>query len=380
MTLIRSILDALLPSRPFFPSRPVFLSRQSVHALAVAVLAVSSVTQPLAAARAQDASPAPSAAAPSAPAPTAEPPAAPAAPPSVDTAAPATAPVTPSVTPLPEAQPAVDAAAASSAPEAPADPTAQAVPMTPGALDAAPEPVAESKPDTSHLPRDLSPWAMFMSADIVVKAVMIGLAFASVVTWTVWLAKSMELTLSRRRLVRDVNEIHAAASLAEAAQRVGTNKGVVAGLIELAALELRLSADVPDKAGMKERISSRLDGLASAAGRSMNKGTGVLATIGSTAPFVGLFGTVWGIMNSFIGISEAQTTNLAIVAPGIAEALLATAIGLVAAIPAVIIYNQFARSISAYKALIGEASAEVMRLVSRDLDRGFKVKAARAAE
>ncbi len=112
----------------------------------------------------------------------------------------------------------------------------------------------------------------------------------------------------------------------------------------------------------------------------MNKGTGVLATIGSTAPFVGLFGTVWGIMNSFIGISEAQTTNLAIVAPGIAEALLATAIGLAAAIPAVIIYNQFARSISSYKALIGEASAEVMRLVSRDLDRGFKVKAARAAE
>ncbi|WP_366512391.1 tonB-system energizer ExbB [Hyphomicrobium sp.] len=221
---------------------------------------------------------------------------------------------------------------------------------------------------------------MFMAADIVVKSVMIGLAFASVVTWTVWLAKSIELMWARRRLTRDVSEIHAAASLAEAAQRVGTGKGVVAGLIELAALELRLSADVPDKAGMKERISSRLDGLASAAGRGMNKGTGVLATIGSTAPFVGLFGTVWGIMNSFIGISEAQTTNLAIVAPGIAEALLATAIGLVAAIPAVIIYNQFARSISGYKALIGEASAEVMRLVSRDLDRGFKVKAARAAE
>jgi biopolymer transport protein ExbB len=252
--------------------------------------------------------------------------------------------------------------------------------MTPGPADEAPEAVAESKANTSHLPRDLSPWAMFMAADIVVKSVMIGLAFASVVTWTVWLAKSMELMWSRRRLVRDVGEIHAAASLAEAAQRVGSNKGVVAGLIDLAALELRLSADVPDKAGMKERISSRLDGLAAAAGRSMNKGTGVLATIGSTAPFVGLFGTVWGIMNSFIGISEAQTTNLAIVAPGIAEALLATAIGLVAAIPAVIIYNQFARSISSYKALIGEGSAEVMRLVSRDLDRGFKVKAARAAE
>jgi biopolymer transport protein ExbB len=118
-----------------------------------------------------------------------------------------------------------------------------------------------------------------------------------------------------------------------------------------------------------------------AAARDMNKGTGLLATIGSTAPFVGLFGTVWGIMNSFIGISRAQTTNLAVVAPGIAEALLATAIGLFAAIPAVIIYNQFARSIGSYRALLGDASAEVLRLVSRDLDRGsISSELARAAE
>ena len=102
----------------------------------------------------------------------------------------------------------------------------------------------------------------------------------------------------------------------------------------------------------------------------MNKGTGALATIGATAPFVGQFGTVWGIMNSFIGISKAHTTNLAVVAPGIAEALLATAIGLFAAIPAVVIYNQFTRSIARYRALLGDASAEVLRLVSRDLDRG----------
>jgi biopolymer transport protein ExbB len=221
---------------------------------------------------------------------------------------------------------------------------------------------------------------MFMAADLVVKAVMIGLAFASVVTWTVWLAKSVELNLARRRLAHASSQIHASATLAEAAQRLGGKPGVVSGLIELAAVELRLSADVSDKAGIKERVASRLDGLALAAGRDMNRGTGVLATIGSTSPFVGLFGTVWGIMNSFIGISEAQTTNLAIVAPGIAEALLATAIGLVAAIPAVIIYNHFTRQIGAYRALIGEASAEVMRLVSRDLDRGFKMMAARAAE
>ena len=93
--------------------------------------------------------------------------------------------------------------------------------------------------------------------------------------------------------------------------------------------------------------------------RRIARGTGVLATIGATAPFVGLFGTVWGIMNAFIGISEAHTTNLAVVAPGIAEALLATALGLVAAIPAVVIYNHLARSIAAYRALLGDASAQV---------------------
>ena len=222
---------------------------------------------------------------------------------------------------------------------------------------------------------------MFMAADIVVKAVMIGLAFASVVTWTVWLAKTLELTWAKRRLTQAFAAINGSSSLAEAAQRLGGKKGIVSGLIELAAVELHLSADVSDKAGIKERVTSRLDGLAAAAGRDMNRGTGVLATIGSTSPFVGLFGTVWGIMNSFIGISEAQTTNLAIVAPGIAEALLATALGLVAAIPAVIVYNHFARQIGGYKAMIGEVSGEVLRLVSRDLDRGFRVvPAARAAE
>ena len=113
----------------------------------------------------------------------------------------------------------------------------------------------------------------------------------------------------------------------------------------------------------------------------MSRGTGVLATIGATAPFVGLFGTVWGIMNSFIGISKSQTTNLAVVAPGIAEALLATAFGLVAAIPAVIIYNHFTRSIAGYKSLVADASALVMRLLSRDLDRGVShVSISRAAE
>jgi biopolymer transport protein ExbB len=221
----------------------------------------------------------------------------------------------------------------------------------------------------ANLPRDLSPWGMFMSADNIVKAVMIGLAFASVVTWTVWLAKTIELWSVKRATRRALAAIAPARSLAEAAELLGDQRNAVAQLVEAAQAELRLSADTNDKEGIKERAASRLDRVEAALGRRITIGTNVLATIGATAPFVGLFGTVWGIMNSFIGISKSHTTNLAVVAPGIAEALLATAFGLVAAIPAVVIYNLFARSITGYRALLGDASAEVLRMVSRDLDR-----------
>jgi biopolymer transport protein ExbB len=230
-----------------------------------------------------------------------------------------------------------------------------------------------------NLPRDLSPWKMFMEADIVVKSVMIGLAFASVVTWTVWFAKSIELWAAKRRVRSALRKLAAANSIAEAASLIDAKRGAVPAMIRAAIAETRASWDVADKYAIKERVSARLDRIELAAGRDINRGTGVLATIGSTAPFVGLFGTVWGIMNSFIGISEAQTTNLAIVAPGIAEALLATAIGLVAAIPAVIIYNHFARAIGGYKALIGDASVGVLGLLSRDFDRGVRPEL-RAAE
>jgi biopolymer transport protein ExbB len=221
----------------------------------------------------------------------------------------------------------------------------------------------------AQLPRDLSPWSMFQQADVVVKAVMIGLAIASVVTWTVWLAKTIELTVAKGKLKRELARMITAQTLASAQLKLGQERGVVRALVEAAQDELRLSTGITDKNGKKERVASSLARLEAAAGRAMQRGTGVLATIGSTAPFVGLFGTVWGIMNSFIGISKAQTTNLAVVAPGIAEALLATALGLVAAIPAVIIYNHFARSTQAYKALVADASAEGQRLVSRDLGR-----------
>jgi|SoiMethySBSTD1v2_1073268.scaffolds.fasta_scaffold31065_3 biopolymer transport protein ExbB len=241
---------------------------------------------------------------------------------------------------------------------------------------------SEVSPRTpATLPRDLSPWSMFISADIVVQSVMVGLIFASVVTWTVWLAKNVELWLATRRLRWALAALGAARTLADGSADPGAGRGIAPALVQAARLELRMSSDLLDKAGIKERIGTRLARLDAAAGRHMNRGTGVLATIGATAPFVGLFGTVWGIMNSFIGISKAQTTNLAVVAPGIAEALLATAIGLFAAIPAVIIYNQFARSLGRYRALVGDTSAEVLRLVSRDLDRGqAHLELARAAE
>jgi biopolymer transport protein ExbB len=227
----------------------------------------------------------------------------------------------------------------------------------------------ETAGSVAHLPHDLSPWGMFLSADIIVQGVMIGLFVASVVTWTVGVAKSLELILASRRLRGALRRISAEGSLLGALNRLEGRSGLARTMIETAVGELRLSGAVPDPAGVKERVASHLARIEAAASRGIARGTGVLATIGSTAPFVGLFGTVWGIMNSFIGISKAQTTNLAVVAPGIAEALLATAIGLVAAIPAVIIYNQFARWTAGYRALVGDTSAHVQRLVSRDMDR-----------
>ena len=243
------------------------------------------------------------------------------------------------------------------------------------ALNSAPAAADPAAPPTTpdialKLPRDLSPWGMFMAADIVVKAVMVGLAFASVLTWTIWFAKALELMFARRRLHAAIDKLAHAKSWSEVNVRTKGRDVGVAAMLRAADTELRMSADAHSATGIKERIASRLERLEAAAGRQMIRGTGILATIGATAPFVGLFGTVWGIMNSFIGISKSHTTNLAVVAPGIAEALLATALGLVAAIPAVVMYNMFSRWIAGYRALHADAAAEILRIVSRDLDRG----------
>ncbi|SEQ60214.1 outer membrane transport energization protein ExbB [Devosia sp. YR412] len=221
------------------------------------------------------------------------------------------------------------------------------------------------------LPHDLSPWAMFMAADWVVKGVMIGLAVASLFTWLILVAKVLEILGAKQRMRRTLRAVSQSRTLQEALDATAQQRGAGSILLKAAEEEVRMSWTAIPAAGgdgLKERVASRLARLQAAASRRLSRGTGVLASIGSTAPFVGLFGTVWGIMNAFIGISQAQTTNLAVVAPGIAEALLATAIGLVAAIPAVVIYNVFSRSIAGYRQVLGDTAAAIERLVSRDLD------------
>ena len=271
------------------------------------------------------------------------------------------------------------------APAAPAVQQAPAVSQAPAAPAQAAQPAQAAAPaDATATPgdregkllkaaaaelRELSPWSMFKSADVLVKAVMIGLAFASLVTWTIFIAKMIELTVIQRKLRAALAKIADARSLAEAQFALGSKGSVLASLLAAAMREARLSAGITSDAGIKERAASRFTEIVRAEARRVRLGMGLLATIGATSPFVGLFGTVWGIMNSFIGISKAQTTNLAVVAPGIAEALLATAIGLVAAIPAVIIYNHFTRVTKGYMELVSRASGAAGRLLSRDLDR-----------
>lgn len=224
--------------------------------------------------------------------------------------------------------------------------------------------------NAATLPRDLAPWGMFLDSDRVVKVVIIGLVFASIVTWTICLAKSLELNSGKRRLREAMEGLWEIRTLAEGVAYLRKVKGITEWFADVVERELHFSADsLSEKEGIKERIALQLGRVEAAASQRITRGTGILATVGSTAPFVGLFGTVWGIMNSFISISEAQTTNLAVVAPGIAEALLVTAIGLFTAIPAVIIYNLLARSTAGYRALLADTASEVLQIVSRDLDR-----------
>lgn len=230
--------------------------------------------------------------------------------------------------------------------------------------------------ETAFAGHDLSPWGMYQAADVVVKTVLISLLLASLLTWAVWLFKTVQLRLTRKKTAHLLQRLTLASNFTQALKDSGSDsvpsqqQGSSFLLVQAAQHELTLSASGPTSdEGLKERIAARLERVQASLVTNMNQGTGILATIGSVAPFVGLFGTVWGIMNSFIGIAQTQTTNLAIVAPGIAEALLATATGLVAAIPAVVIYNHFSRAIAVYRAQLADIVTAIMILISRDLDR-----------
>ena len=201
------------------------------------------------------------------------------------------------------------ATAAAPAATAPAAEHTATDPTAPAAAPVAGEPVqAEGQPaigedapevleadNTLGMAHDLSPWGMYQNADIIVKLVMIGLAIASIITWTIWIAKGFELMGAKRRLRTEIAALKKATTLKEASA-TATKEGTLANLLVHDALEeMRLSANSREKEGIKERVSFRLERLVAACGRNMSSGTGVLATIGSTAPFVGLFGTVWGL-------------------------------------------------------------------------------------
>ncbi|WP_051294254.1 tonB-system energizer ExbB [Gemmobacter nectariphilus] len=275
--------------------------------------------------------------------------------------APAEPPAVPNAAPVTEAKP--DGAAG---PEPAAIPEGIAAP--PVLQDfAAPQAVPQPLPS----PHDLSPMGMYAQADWVVKSVILVLLAACFLTWTVWLFKTVETFVARRRARGAARVLTRARSLAEAARSLSGRRDPAAFMAHAVLEEYKLSDPAIDPSGpdgVKERAASLVGRVEVQALARLRRGMGLLATVGSVAPFVGLFGTVWGIMNAFIGIAETQTTNLAVVAPGIAEALFATAIGLVAAIPAVVIYNHFTRAIASYKQVLGDAGAAVQRLLSRDID------------
>ncbi len=273
--------------------------------------------------------------------------------------------------------PATPDAATTAAPAAAAPAAA-----TPAPAAAAPEADPETVGDAvsgGHGSGGITPISMFMEAGIVVKIVMIGLLLASIFSWTLLLIKLLEFGGLNRKTDQFLEAFRGARTVADM-RRVATSDefdgNPLADMAAAATEEIELSrqaglnihGDHADSALLRAQtaVAAVQAGLAA----RLSGGQQFLASVGSTGPFVGLFGTVYGIMNSFIGIAQSNTTNLAVVAPGIAEALLATGIGLFAAIPAVIFYNYFNTRISAYGTRSDGFSAELINAISRQLDKG----------
>ena len=212
---------------------------------------------------------------------------------------------------------------------------------------------------------------MFLGAPPTVQAVMLLLVIASILSWATLLVKGRELARARQSLRHASDRVSLAPSLADVAD-VALNDPAVRAMIEEARdefsqSEVLLRSGLLD--GLKERVAARLQRVEDGCSGRMGQGLGIVAGVAAVTPFVGLFGTVWGIMHSFLGIAAANTTNLAVVAPGIAEALLATGLGLAAAIPATLMYNALGRRIAAYRAQLADCATTLMCIVSRDADR-----------
>ena len=265
--------------------------------------------------------------------------------------------------------------------QAPAEPTPATATATPAAAPAetpAPEAAAEEASEGGHH-GPITPISMFNDATVLVKIVMIGLLLAAILSWTLLLIKIFEFGALNKKTNNFLEQFRGARTLKEmhsVAVSEDWEGNPLADMAAAATEELELSR----QAGLSISGEHKHDALARAGGavaavqagiaQRLSGGQQFLASTGSIGPFVGLFGTVYGIMNSFIGIAESNTTNLAVVAPGIAEALLATGIGLFAAIPAVIIYNFFSTKIAAYGTRADGFQAELLNSISRQLDKG----------
>ena len=225
----------------------------------------------------------------------------------------------------------------------------------------------------------LTPIGMFLQAQAVVKVVMIGLILASVFSWVLLITKLFEFGALNKQSDKFLEAFRGARSIADIA-RIGSSEefegNPMADMAAAAAQEVELSRQAGLAVGGEHRDSTlaratyAINAVQASLVKRLSGGMVFLASVGSAGPFIGLFGTVYGIMTSFIGIANTNTTNLAVVAPGIAEALLATGIGLFAAIPAVIFYNYFQTRISGYGTRSEGFVAELMNAISRQLDKG----------
>jgi biopolymer transport protein ExbB len=279
----------------------------------------------------------------------------------------------PAMAQAPAADPAAAAAPADANAAAPADANAAAP------VEAAPAEAAPAEEAAAETAGELTVVGMFLNATPVVKVIMIGLLLCSVLSWTMLVVKILEFMSLNKASDRFVEAFRDARSITDI-NRIATSEefegNPLADMAAAASGEVELSR----QAGLQvagehrhstiDRASSAVSAVQAGLSKRLSSGMQFLASLGSSGPFVGLFGTVYGIMNSFIGIANTNTTNLAVVAPGIAEALLATGIGLFAAIPSVIFYNYFQTRIAAYGTRTEGFVAELMNAISRQLDKG----------